>query len=356
MQQPPSEVLKRFYPDFSGQIIPIQEGLINHTWKLEADKVGNSAILQKINTAIFSKPGWLQENYFYIATALQEGYSQFQLPRMLPTITNKYWLDLSEMGAWRLFEYIENSVTIAQVQTPEQAYRVAGAFGKLSKDLRRLSPEKLNEVLPGFHDVSFRAKQLKEAIQQANAGRLKSAQTVLDGLNQFEYLHKFYCSFKEMPQLFKKYVLHHDAKISNILFDKAGENVITPIDMDTTMSGYFFSDMGDMVRSLVPNLNENDTRLGDLEIQKLNYLAIFEGYHEQVKDYFTHTELVQVHRSGLLLLYMQCVRFITDYLNNDIYYQVQHPAQNLQRAQNQLRALQLLEQFLQYQFKIRFEA
>ncbi|MFM2358193.1 MAG: hypothetical protein RLY16_185, partial [Bacteroidota bacterium] len=72
MQQPPSEVLKRFYPDFSGQIIPIQEGLINHTWKLAADKFGASAILQKINTDIFSKPGWLQENYFHVATALQE--------------------------------------------------------------------------------------------------------------------------------------------------------------------------------------------------------------------------------------------------------------------------------------------
>ncbi|MFM2360582.1 MAG: hypothetical protein RLY16_2575, partial [Bacteroidota bacterium] len=308
------------------------------------------------NTDIFSKPGWLQENYFHVATALQERHSRFQLPRMLPTVTNKFWLDLGEMGAWRLFEYVENSTTILNVQRPEQAYCVAGAFGKLSKDLSGLSPAKLKEVLPGFHDVSFRFTQLKEAIQQGSGSRLKAAQTVLTGLDQFEYLHQFYCSFKALPNLFKKYVLHHDAKISNILFDQSGQQVITPIDMDTTMAGYFFSDMGDMVRSLVPNLDENDTRLNDLEIQKLNYIAIFEGYHDEVKDYFSSTEIAQLHKSGMLLLYMQCMRFIADYLNGDVYYQVKHPEHNLQRAQNQLRALQLLEQFLQYQFKIRFQS
>ena len=44
---------------------------------------------------------------------------------------------------------------------------------------------------------------------------------------------------------------------------------------------------------------------------------------------------------------MQCIRFVTDFLNNDIYYQTSYPEQNLNRALNQLILLEKLEDFLQ---------
>ena len=37
-----------------------------------------------------------------------------------------------------------------------------------------------------------------------------------------------------------------------------------------------------------------------------------------------------------LFPFMQCVRFITDYINGDTYYKIQYPDHNLVRARNQL--------------------
>ena len=41
---------------------------------------------------------------------------------------------------------------------------------------------------------------------------------------------------------------------------------------------------------------------------------------------------------------MQGVRFLTDYLNGDTYYKTTHPAHNLERAGNQIRLLQCVEE------------
>ncbi|MFX7732057.1 phosphotransferase, partial [Acinetobacter baumannii] len=40
----------------------------------------------------------------------------------------------------------------------------------------------------------------------------------------------------------KKRVMHHDTKISNVLFDAAGKG-LTVIDLDTIMPGYLLSDV-----------------------------------------------------------------------------------------------------------------
>jgi hypothetical protein len=44
---------------------------------------------------------------------------------------------------------------------------------------------------------------------------------------------------------------------------------------------------------------------------------------------------------------MQCLRFVTDYLNNDIYYNITYPEQNLNRALNQLLLLERLSEYKQ---------
>ncbi len=43
--------------------------------------------------------------------------------------------------------------------------------------------------------------------------------------------------------------------------------------------------------------------------------------------------------SGQFMIYMQALRFLTDYLNNDIYYPVSHAEHNLMRAKNQITLL-----------------
>ncbi|MFD2148506.1 hypothetical protein [Mucilaginibacter antarcticus] len=41
------------------------------------------------------------------------------------------------------------------------------------------------------------------------------------------------------------------------------------------------------------------------------------------------------------MIYMQAVRFLTDFLNGDIYYPVKYDGHNLTRAKNQIKLLEL---------------
>jgi Ser/Thr protein kinase RdoA (MazF antagonist) len=140
-------------------------------------------------------------------------------------------------------------------------------------------------------------------------------------------------------------IMHHDCKISNILFENGTGAVICPVDLDTVMPGKYFSDIGDMIRTMACTEEENSKAWELIDVKKDNYTAIINGYLEGMRDNLTASELKHIHKPGLLLTYMQCIRFVTDFLNNDIYYRTTYPEQNLNRALNQLILLEKLETF-----------
>lgn len=147
--------------------------------------------------------------------------------------------------------------------------------------------------------------------------------------------------------------MHHDAKISNVLFSNKTGKVVCLVDFDTVMPGYFFSDLGDMIRSMVCPEDETSTKFSNICIRKEFYEAIVTGYLDVIGKELTESEKKYIHYSGLLMIYMQSLRFLADYLNGDVYYQITYPDQNFDRAKNQLILLQRLEDFLgtNYQFK-----
>jgi regulatory protein YycI of two-component signal transduction system YycFG len=55
-------------------------------------------------------------------------------------------------------------------------------------------------------------------------------------------------------------------------------------------------------------------------------------------------EVEQVYYAGLFMIYMQALRFLTDYINDDVYYGAKYPLHNYNRASNQIK---LLEDYLQ---------
>jgi hypothetical protein len=141
-------------------------------------------------------------------------------------------------------------------------------------------------------------------------------------------------------------VMHHDCKINNILFDKNTNEVICPVDLDTTMPGKFFSDIGDMIRTMACTVDENSIEWELIEVRPAFYEAILKGYLEGAGNIFTDEEKKNIHFSGLILTYMQSLRFAADHLNGDIYYRISYKEQNLSRALNQLILLEKLEEYL----------
>ena len=62
---------------------------------------------------------------------------------------------------------------------------------------------------------------------------------------------------------------------------------------------------------------------------------IFDGNEKADKEEYTEAEKSYLLFSGKALTLLQCVRFLTDYLNNDTYYKITYQNQNWVRAQNQ---------------------
>jgi thiamine kinase-like enzyme len=346
-------IVQQFLAHTYVTITPITNGLINNTYKVIEIATSKSYILQKINTAIFNNPLHLQQNYIAVKQGLLRKNSRFVLPAIILTNDGQLYFIDTENNSWRMFDFVLNSTTIAAVHSPEQAHIVANTFGLFTNDVKSIDVNVLHPIIPNFHNLLLRHQQLLDAIKTDAAARLHTVKKQLEQLEKFKTLLQLYSVICSDTKNYQQYILHHDAKISNILFDKNTLATITPIDIDTTMPGYFFSDIGDMIRSMAVNKDENCTTLSDMEILPLYYEAIIDGYLTNTTTLFTNNEVQQMHYSGLIIAYMQCIRFITDYIKGDTYYKIQYPQHNFDRANNQLQLLQLLAQFVQSKHKVK---
>lgn len=140
---------------------------------------------------------------------------------------------------------------------------------------------------------------------------------------------------------FKLRVTHHDTKISNVLFDGHNKGLCV-IDLDTVMPGYFISDVGDMMRTYLSPVSEEEQDFSLIEVRLPFYEAIVSGYLQEMQGELSAAECNAFFYAGQFMIYMQALRFITDYLNDDVYYGQRYPDHNLVRGRNQLVLLQKL--------------
>ncbi|MCK6616063.1 MAG: aminoglycoside phosphotransferase family protein [Cyclobacteriaceae bacterium] len=320
----------------------LTSGLIHNTYKVtEGDK---AIVLQQINTAVFTEPQKIVSNYKILFDHLNKKTS-FRIPEPVQTTTGDFLYTDDGGRIWRATQFIPNSYIENSNMPPEQAYKAAHCFGAFSNALADLDTQSIETVIPGFHNLIWRYEQFENALPKAISERLARAKTIIEGLQSRKWLVEFYNALKTNPE-FRLRIMHHDCKVSNILFDVKTKNPICPIDLDTVMPGYFFSDIGDLVRSVAGNVSETAPHVDSLQIRKPYYDALISGYLAGLGNSFTQTETQFIHHAGLLMIYMQCLRFTTDYLSGDVYYKVAYPEQNFHRSNNQFHLLLRLEAFL----------
>ena len=323
-------------------IEPLGSGIIHHTFKAEGE--AQALVLQQINTNVFTKPEALIDNYLLVHQYLQDT-GRIRIPGPVESQSGN-WLVKDETGScWRATEFIKNTYSPDSAHDARAAYTTAACFGSFTRALQGINISELDVVIADFHDLSFRYQQFEEAISKAELFRAMRGTHVIAELRQRKHLVDFYQSIKNNPS-FPLRLMHHDCKIGNILFDRTTHEVICPIDLDTIMPGKFFSDLGDMIRTMSCTEPEESRNWELIDIRKDFYQAIVSGYLSAMGDVFTSEEKDNIHKSGLMLIYMQALRFITDFLDNDRYYKTTYPEQNLNRALNQLILLEKLEEFL----------
>lgn len=332
------EVLSSYGLGTAATIQSHGSGLIHNTWKVIQGS--DEFILQRINHHVFNHPEFIAKNIEAISSWLKKNCPGYLFVTPLRTISGKAILYIPGQGYFRLFPFVKNSRTYEIAQSPQQAFEAARQFGLFTGVLRDFPAESLEITLPGFHNLSQRHTQFEQSIREGNPSRIKESHGEIKYLRAQKYIVSIFEEVVSTKE-FKVRVTHHDTKISNVLFDQQGQGICV-IDLDTVMPGYFISDVGDMIRTYVSPVSEEEKDFEKIEIREDFFSAIARGYLKEMRNELTPTELSHFVYSGMFMIYMQALRFLTDFLNNDIYYGTSYEGHNYVRAKNQIVLLKRL--------------
>ena len=334
-----------YFPEVKevSEIVPLTAGLINQTYKVETKDPGAcDYILQCINHQVFQNVDVLQRNIEcvtrHIRKKLEEAHETDINRKVLRFVSARdgksYHFDGEHY--WRMCEFIPDSQTLDAV-TPESSYLVGLKFGEFEAMLADI-PEKLGETIPDFHNMEFRIKQLHDAVAENAAGRMEKVQALVSEIekdaNEMCQAERLYREGK-LP----KRICHCDTKVNNMMFDKDGK-VLCVIDLDTTMPSFVFSDFGDFLRSAANTSREDEPDLEKVRFNMEIFKAFAKGYIESAKSFLTPLEIEMLPFAVKLFPYMQAVRFLTDYINGDTYYQIQYADHNYVRTLAQYKLYQ----------------
>lgn len=335
------KVLQNFGLDFSMlDVKPFGSGLINNTWKINQKNSSDAFILQRINHQVFKSPEDIAYNVRMIGDFLAAHHPDYFFVRNSCTIQGADIYFIEDEGYFRLAPFVKGSHTVDVLQTPNQAFEAAKQFGRFTHLLDGFPVEQLKVTIPDFHNLSLRYQQFLHSLQSGNAQRLEDARNEIKWLKEQDYIVKRFDEMKQNPA-FRLRVTHHDTKISNVLFDE-NDLGICVIDLDTVMPGYFISDVGDMMRTCLSPVSEEEKDFSKIEIRPEYYEAIVRGYQQGMGDALSPAEKSAFFDAGCYLMYMQALRFIADHLNNDQYYGAKYEGHNFVRGSNQITLLKRL--------------
>ncbi len=302
-------------------------GYINDTFKVDVEG-GCSYILQHVNTKIFT-PEALN---VLKRTVLR--VTEYLKTKGLPTLDF-----VAYENPWRLFKFYSGYSAFNVIESPEQAYVVGKAFAGFHDSLSDLPAPRLEEVLPGFHNTRSRLADFDEAMLADRVGRVSKVGREIDFVNSRRAHAERVMSLLEQGELPER-VIHSDSKINNVLVAPNGEAVV--IDLDTVMPGSILSDFGDMVRTSTASAAEDEADLSKV-YSRLDYFeALARGYIERAR-FLSSVEVANLVFAGQISTFEVGVRFLTDYLNGDLYFRVNYPEHNIVRARNQFKMVESLE-------------
>lgn len=348
------KIIKNF--KICGDVIscePYGNGHINDT-RLVTAKEGDAThryVLQKINKNVFKNPAELMQNYVSVTEFIRAKIEAAGGDPMRETLNvikaadgKDYFVD-EDGDYWRLLVYVEDNVAYDRVESPEQFYICALAFGNFQYTLRDFPAETLFETIKNFHNTPERYNQLMDAVKNNAAGRLPEVTAELEFCKaRRDFTEIFETAHKEGKLPLR--VTHNDTKLNNILFDKNTGAALCVIDLDTIMPGYAMNDFGDSIRFGATTAAEDEA-----DLSKVNFdISLFElytkGFIEGVKGGLTDTEINFLPESAIMMTFECGMRFLADYLNGDTYFRTHRPGQNLDRARNQFKLVSDMEKVL----------
>lgn len=317
-------------------IAPYGEGHINLT--LLVTTTEKRYIMQKMNTRVFNDPDSLMSNICGVTEHLSA--RGIETLNVIPTKAGAPYLKGDE--CFRVYDFIENTVTYQKV-TDKEIFKNSGkAFGEFQNYLAKFDASKLTETIKRFHDTPKRFADFKAALAADACDRAKTCQAEIEFILSHEDTYGIAMAGLADGSLPLR-VTHNDTKLNNILMDAESGKARAVIDLDTIMPGSMLFDFGDSIRFGASTAAEDEKDLDKVHFDIQLFKAYAEGYCGAVKDSITARE-AELLPYGSYLMTIECgMRFLADYLSGDTYFATKYADHNLVRARTQIRLASEME-------------
>ena len=347
--------------DFGGPVVcdarHYGEGHINDTFVVWREDHSKRFILQRINTDTFTDPVGLMDNICGVTQHLREkilaagGDPARETLNVIPTLSGAAFHLDAEGGAWRAYDFVEDTICLQQVGSEADFRTVAETLGKFQNQLADYPASTLHETIARFHDTPNRYANFEKALAADALGRAK------DIAPEVAFIHAREKDCHALLDLLAAgeiplRVTHNDTKINNVLIDAATGKGICVIDLDTVMPGLSAYDFGDSIRTGANDCAEDEPDQSKVHFDLHLYEVFAKGYLSTAGAPMSPAEKKSL-AWGAKLMTLECgIRFLTDYLEGDHYFHTARPDHNLDRARTQFTLVRQMEEVFDQMLEI----
>ncbi len=329
------------------EVVRAGQGHINDTFRIRTVD-GRLFTLQRINPVAFKRPDHVMENILGVTEYLREkirragGDPARESLQVVRDRNGNAFFTGSAGDAWRVFRFISDVDCLQSASTAEQFAASGRAFGRFQSLLDGYPADTLHETIPRFHDTEDRLAKLKTAVAEDRLGRARDCgEEIAFALRREPDCSKALDAMR--AGILPLRVTHNDTKLNNVLLDKKTGEGICIIDLDTVMPGLSIYDFGDSIRFGANHCAEDETDLSKVSLDLDLFAAYTAAFLEGSGHTLTEKE-VEYLPWGAKLMTLECgIRFLTDYLEGDVYFRTSRPGQNLDRARTQFKLVSDME-------------
>jgi hypothetical protein len=319
-------------------VAPIEVGIINATFLVSCG--ATRYVVQRLNATVFGDAEAVLANVARVSehVARKVALSGGRTLTLVLAVAGGGWLRDEGGSYWRCYDFLEGCKSVNSVATLGQAREAGRAFGEFLRLVGDLPAAELVETIPDFHQTAVRYERLLAAVHADRCGRAGGVAAELAAIRQREPLTTRFQALEERGVV-RRRVVHNDTKINNVMFDEVTGKAVCVIDLDTVMPGLALHDFGDLVRSAANPAAEDERDLEKVVPRMDVFGALAEGFLAGAGDALSESERRELAVAPQVLALELAMRFLTDHLCGDVYFQIQRAGQNLDRCRAQLALL-----------------
>jgi Ser/Thr protein kinase RdoA (MazF antagonist) len=337
-----------------GKVIDIREhgkGNVNDTFLVTLDSEGEKHfILQRINTRVFRQPELVMRNMRTITEHVCRRLERFPLsagrrwevPRVLSAKDGQdRWIDPGG-SFWRAISFVEASQSFDAIKDIDHAREVGYALGLFQALISDLPVDRLADTLEGFHITPRYLRHYDEVLERNRPRKSPEVDCCLEFVSRRRAWAHVLEDARAGGRLQLR-PIHGDPKVSNVMIDTATRRAVSIVDLDTVKPGLVHYDIGDCLRSCCNPVGEETERWEEVRFEADLCKAILQRYLSLTRDFLTENDYGYLYDSIRLIAFELGLRFLTDYLEGNVYFKARHREHNLARALVQFKLTESIE-------------